>query len=228
MVESSSTPVSPISTASVGPRKVVESFLRLTVDRPDLKKARLHLSKRSQVADLSVSAMPPGTLYTLGAEMADELGKWIPVNVTSPVTAAGLREMTVPMVVVQEDGQWKIDLPATMERLMGKATGAVGQVMSAVGDVMAQAMDTVLTAFGTDAPAKTAPAPNPATPAPSPAPAVKAPVRQAIRNPAKKRVVAKKPAKRKLKASAKKLPVRKPTQAAKKSGAKKTPKKKRR
>jgi hypothetical protein len=236
MVESSSTSVSPISPSRVGPREVVESFLRLTVDRPDLQKARLHLSRRSVDSGvMAVTSMPPGTRYTLGAQMADELGHWIPVNVKSPVPSAGLQEMTVPVVVVQEEGEWKIDLPATMERLLGKATGAMGQALSAVGDVMAKAMDTVLTTFGSATAAGAAPPAQAAPPSPAPA-AVKVPVRSAALQPAAKKSVIKKPAvkaakkplKKAAKRPAKKKPAAKPAKKAARKSTTKAARKSRR
>jgi hypothetical protein len=144
MVESSVTPVSPIS-AQASPRDVVEAFLRVTVDTPDLEQARLHLTKRSVELDgVEMKAMPAGATYTLGAEEADELGRRISVSVKRPAAdGAAAEEMTVPMIVVEEEGQWKIDLPATMERLMGGMTEAmskVGETLTAVSSSVGEAL----------------------------------------------------------------------------------------
>ncbi len=153
MVESGVTQVSPIS--APGPRDVVASFLRLTVDKPDFEKAKLHLSKRSaQAGGFSAGTVPAGSTYTLGAEEADELGRRIPVSMKSPAADGPAQEMTLPVVVVQEEGEWKVDLPATMDRMfggamdvMGKAMGAVGEalstVMTGVGEALSQGMDAV-------------------------------------------------------------------------------------
>ncbi len=99
MVESTDIPVSPISPPPSA-REVVASFLRLTVDTPDLKKARLHLTKRSLNA-ATPNAVPPGATYTLGSEEADALGTRIPVNVTAPAPDGSSQEMIVPVIVVQ-------------------------------------------------------------------------------------------------------------------------------
>jgi hypothetical protein len=145
MLESSATPVSPISTQGPGPREVVASFLRLTVDTPDLQKAKMHLTRRSaESGTFDAAAVPAGSSYTLGAEEADELGRRIPVSVKSPVPGTtDMQEMTVPVIVVQEEGEWKIDLPATMERLMGGMTSALGSAMEAVGEALSTAMSGV-------------------------------------------------------------------------------------
>ena len=75
MVESSNTQASPISSPA-SPREVVAEFLRLTVDTPDLKKAKLHLTKRSvESGSFDAAAVPAGSTYTLGGEEADELGR---------------------------------------------------------------------------------------------------------------------------------------------------------
>jgi len=156
MLDPSSTQASPISGASGaaggggGPREVVAAFLRLTVDTPDLKKAKLHLTKRSVASgSFDAAAVPAGSTYTLGAEEADELGRRIPVSVKSPVPGGGdTQEMTVPVVVVQEEGEWKIDLPATMERLMGGVTAALGDAMGQAMGAMDQALTSAMSAVG--------------------------------------------------------------------------------
>ena len=225
MVESNITPVSPISVQPpAGPREVVETFLRLTVDTPDLQKARLHLSKRSlETGDFH--AAPAGSSYTLGAEESDELGLHIPVSMKSPLPGGtDMQEMTVPVVVVQEDGQWKIDLPATMDRLMGGVTAAVGQAMSAVGAALDTAMSGVGAALaeglgGIPAPAKKALA---AKPGPrKPAKTAKKPVKKPVPK-AEKKAAAKKPAKRTAKVGKKaaqkpaKKPAKKPVKQRRK------------
>ncbi|HEY4328415.1 MAG TPA: hypothetical protein VGN88_01665 [Phycisphaerae bacterium] len=225
MVESSTTPVSPISAPDPsGPRDVVASFLRLTVDTPDLKKAKLHLSKRSLDSGLvDVSSVPAGSTYTLGAQEADDLGARIPVNVKSPVPGSStLQEMTVPVIVVQEEGEWKIDLPATMERLLGGAGQAIGEAMGQVGEVLSAAMtgigDAMASSFATE-------------PAPTPAPLRKSskpskPVKKAPKKVAKKaaKSPAKKPIKKKSLKTAKKTAKKQSRKIAKKSTKPSTPK----
>lgn len=207
MLDPSTTQASPISGQIPGPRDVVASFLRLTIDTPDLKKAKLHLTKRSVASgSFDAAAVPAGSTYTLGAEEADELGRRIPVSVKSPVPGGSdTQEMTVPVVVVQEEGQWKIDLPATMERLMGGVTealgSAVGQVMGAMDQALTAAMDGVGAALeGVTVPK---PAAKPARVAKKPAKAVKKAVSKPVKKSAKK--VAPKAAKKAVRASAKKM-----------------------
>jgi len=152
MVESTTTPVSPISS----PRDVVASFLKLTVDKPDLEKAKLHLTRRSvESGNFHAASVPPGSTYTLGAEEADELGRRITVNMKSPgPDGTPAQEMAVPVIVIREEGEWKVDLPATMDRMFGgvmetmnKAMGAVGEAlstaMSGVGGAISQGMGTI-------------------------------------------------------------------------------------
>jgi hypothetical protein len=216
MVESSVTQVSSIS-AQPGPREVVAEFLRLTVDASDLNKAKLHLTKRSvESGSFDAAAVPAGATYTLGAEESDELGRRIPVSVKSPMPGGGDQEMTVPVIVVQEEGQWKIDLPATMERLMGGVTDALGQAMGAMGEALTTAMTGVGEALAeglgeTPAPAKKAPA--------RPAQAARKVVKKMVKKPAQKaapqarkpagKKSLKKPAKKAGKKPVKKAPARK-------------------
>jgi hypothetical protein len=148
MVESSSTPVSPISGGNPGksPRQAVEGFLKYTVDTPNLEKAKLHLTKRSVASgSLDAAAVPPGSTYTLGAEEADELGRRIPVSVRSPGDGGAAQEMTVQVIVIEEEGDWKIDLPATLDRMMGGAMNAMGQMMGDALGAVGQAMSTAMT-----------------------------------------------------------------------------------
>jgi hypothetical protein len=137
MVESTTTPVSPIS--GPGPRDVVASFLNLTVDKPNLEKAKLHLTRRS-VETGNFHSVPAGTTYTLGAEEADELGRRIVVNMKSPGADGAPQEMAVPVIVVQEEGAWKVDLPATMDRMFGGAMDAMGKAVGAMGEALSTAM----------------------------------------------------------------------------------------
>jgi hypothetical protein len=225
MVESSSTQVSPISTQPT-PREVVAAYLRLTVDTPDLQQARLHLTKRSvESGDFEIRAMPTGSTYTMGAEESDELGRRIPVNLKKPtIDGAAGEEMTVPMIVVEEEGQWKIDLPATMQRLMGndaaatmlnQAMGAMGEAlttaMNAVGEVIAEGVEKVM------APAVKSMSGKPAKTVRS----VKKVVKKAVKRvPRKVKKMAKKVSKKAPKKAAKKVakkPAKKAKKAAKKS-----------
>jgi hypothetical protein len=223
MVESSITQASPISTQP-SPREVVEAYLRVTVDTPDLQQARLHLTKRSmEGGDFQVRAMPAGSTYTMGAEEADELGRRIPVSLKRPASAGGeAEEMTVPMIVVEEEGQWKIDLPATMERLMGGdvmtkiVEGAVDTMLEgltivsdAVGKATAQGLS------GTLVPAAAKP---PAKPARGAKPTAKTP-RKSVKKMAKK--VVRKVAGRKVKKAAAKKVSKKPAKKASHKPAKK-------
>ena len=45
----------------------------------------------------------------------------------------------MPVVVVEEEGEWKIDLPATMERMLGVAASAAGEAI-ATGQALAAAL----------------------------------------------------------------------------------------
>ena len=191
MVESSTTPVSPIS----GARKALESFLKFTVDSPDLEKARLYVTRRTaESGALHAGAVPAGSTYTLGAEEADELGTRIPVSVKSPAAGGEAQEMTVPVVIMQEEGDWKIDLPATMERFFGGAMDVAAQAMGAVGQAMATAMAGVKEALsaGLGGDAGTAAAPR-ATKTARPRPAAKRKPAAKNKAPALKKTPASKP-----------------------------------
>jgi hypothetical protein len=212
MVESTDTNVSPISTTAT-PREVVAAFLRLTVDTPDLKKARLHLTKRSLNA-ATPHAVPPGSSYTLGSEETDDLGTRIPVSVTAPAPDGSAQEMIVPVIVVQEEGQWKIDLPSTMERLMTGADTATGLAES-LTQAVAQSLTTTMSGVSEGL----AQAFNPRK-----KPAKKRAAKKAARNPAK-------PAKKSTKNSKpapRKPAAKKPPQKLAKKPTRKPPKKKKR
>jgi len=210
MVESSVTQASPIS-SQPGPREVVAEFLRLTVDASDLNKAKLHLTKRSvESGSFDGAAVPAGSTYTLGAEESDELGRRISVSVKSPAPGGGdAQEMTVPVIVVEEEGQWRIDLPATMERLMGGVTSALGQAVGAMGEALTSAMTGMGEALAEGYGETAAPAPK--------AKAAKKPAKPA-KKAAKKAV--KKAAPKARKAAAKKSPKKAAKKAAKKPAKK--------
>jgi hypothetical protein len=228
MVESGSTPVSPISggNPAKSPRQAVEGFLKYTVDTPDLEKAKLHLTRRSVASgSFDAAAVPPGSTYTLGAEEADELGKRIPVNVRSPGEGGIPQEMTVQVVVMEEEGAWKIDLPATLERMMGGAMSAVGEMMGQAFDSMSQAMSTAmtgvtqaLTAGVSGKPAAQTSAPKAQRPVKKPQPAAPKPKKRA-KNAARAATRSAKPAPVRKKSA--KKPARKPKPAKKKTAAKK-------
>lgn len=44
--------------------------------------------------------------------------------------------MDMPCIMVQEDGEWKLDLVATIDRLMGGFEAALGQAAGAIGSAM--------------------------------------------------------------------------------------------
>jgi len=190
MAKSNETPVSPIADPAHGksPREALTGFLKYTVDTPDFERAKAFLSKRSASAgNIHTSALPAGATYTLGAEETDELGKRFSVKVRgakSPASAAA-EEMTVPMVVVEEEGEWRIDLPATMERMMGGVVSAVEQAVGAMGQLMTGAMEKVDVVLSESLGAAAGAAqPARATEAAS-APRKKPPAKKAKKSPAK-------------------------------------------
>src|SRR5262245_47574028 len=115
MVESSTTPVSPIAAPAKSARAAVENLLKFVIDQKDLEKARLFVTRRTrEEGPLNIANIPTGASYTIGAEETDELGTRIPVTMRAPAGATGPEEMTMPLVVIEEEGSWKVDMPASL------------------------------------------------------------------------------------------------------------------
>ncbi len=239
MPNSIDTQVSPISAPEKGKaaREALAGFLRYTVDTPDWEKAKAFVSRRTAAAgDLNTAAVPAGATYTLGAEESDELGMRIAVRVKGPSIEVGgqtqdSEEVTVPVVVIEEEGQWRIDLPATMERMLGGAAEAVGQAMAAMGDAMVGAVSAIQEGFagalGTSAGSAEPARRTEAAARPKQAAKTstkKAPPKPVKKNPAKK-AAGKKPPQKPAKKAAPKKATRAPAKKAK-PVAKAKPKKK--
>ncbi len=73
------------------------------------------------------------------------------VKVTPPAGAPVVegQSMTAPVIVVREDGQWRLDMLASMQRMFGGSLDtmvenmgqAMGKAMEAVGDAMSKAFE---------------------------------------------------------------------------------------
>jgi hypothetical protein len=138
----------------------VKRFLTYVVDKPDEAKAKAQLSKATlESGSFELPSTMAGAKYTI-AEPRLEAGQlWIPVDLSGTDGEGTPQKMTVPFALVQEDGQWKLDMMRTIEKLMGgmegvvdKMVDAVGQVMEGVGDALAAGLQSVASSSSDNAP----------------------------------------------------------------------------
>jgi len=88
-----------------------EVVMKACVTRGTLESGRLH-------------AGPPDVTYTVGEGVMEEGVAIIPVvGVANQPPESGPSSMELKCLVVREDGEWKLDLLGTMERMRGGAAG---------------------------------------------------------------------------------------------------------
>jgi hypothetical protein len=109
--------------------------------RRDESAMKACLSRRTLESGQFDNSGPEGVRFEFGEGCMEGENALIPLKmipIDGPADAPPVMEM--PCVMVQEDGQWKLDLPATMERMMG---GGLGAAMEQVATVMTTAMEGV-------------------------------------------------------------------------------------
>ena len=140
---------------------LVKLFLTHTIDKPDEKKAKALLSAAT-LAGGAFHLTPEifGARYTVAEPRVEKGQLWIPVAITSASEGGASQTITLFMAPVQEDGQWKLDMTRTMQRMMGGMEAVVDQMAQAVGQVMegvGEAIATGLQGLGSSSPDSTAP-----------------------------------------------------------------------
>lgn len=134
-----------------GATQVVREFLRHTLDLPNREAATALLTRacRDQNLPLTPPDGAPQARYTLGEAVKDGDDVVVPVTVTDGATR---HTQTIEVTPVLEDGQWRIDLARTMDRLMGGAmqqlTEQMGEAMKGMGEAMAEGISKAFEALG--------------------------------------------------------------------------------
>lgn len=127
--------------------KVLRRFLEagMARDEPAMRACLNKASREAGKFDPS-SGPPPGTELSFG-EATEESADAIVI----PVLAGPGREPMLRCVVVREEGDWKVDLATTIDRMMGGMMEQVGQAVGTAVEAMGQALGDALTAsFGQD------------------------------------------------------------------------------
>jgi hypothetical protein len=104
----------------------------------DFDKAKSLMTEKS--LEGTTPGSPPGDVEVRLGEVKYE-GE---LAVIETLNKAGEQEMTLPFILAKENGQWRVDLGATMERFMGPAIEQLGAAlqegMSKMGEAMGEAM----------------------------------------------------------------------------------------
>jgi hypothetical protein len=109
--------------------------------RRDEQALKACLSRRTLESGQFDPAGPEGVRCELGEGQMDGETAIIPLKlIPLDAPADAPPAMVMPCVMLNEDGQWKLDLPATMERMMG---GGIDAAMEQVATVMSTAMEGV-------------------------------------------------------------------------------------
>jgi hypothetical protein len=118
--------------------KTLQNFLDASL-RKDKPAMEALLTKQSLASGTFNGQGPEGLRLVMGEAKME--GDKALINVKGfPLEApeAGEPAMTMPCLLVQEDGHWKFDLMATMERMLG---GSLETVMTQLAEGMGQAME---------------------------------------------------------------------------------------
>jgi hypothetical protein len=118
-------------------------------DRQDMEAMSARVTRQT-LASGKLHGPPMQVRYELGEGRMESAAAVIPVSgfpKDAPKGAAP--EMLMDCVMVREDGLWKLDLPETMQRMLGgKLDSAVQQVADGLGRAMEQMGKAVATALG--------------------------------------------------------------------------------
>lgn len=131
------------SPGDAGPKGVVAGFL-VAVAARDEERAKGFLTEKSRRGFHAKDAPVGDGSARIGEPEAEADATLVPAVLEAP---EGTQEM--PFVLVEEDGEPRIDLDRTMKRLMGfspeemmrEMGGALADGMEAIGDGISKAMD---------------------------------------------------------------------------------------
>jgi len=118
---------------------VLKSFLD-AMQRSDMAGMTACITRKS-LESAQFSGPPEGVRFVMGdGQMEDGQAIIMLKGYPLDAPADGEPMMQMPTVLVQEDGQWKVDINATTDRMMG---GAMQDAMEQIADGMSQAVDAV-------------------------------------------------------------------------------------
>ncbi len=137
---------------SVDPVQIIQAFIQATVHDRDQEAVKKLVTKASAEQG---SFSPPGDANEMNIEIGQpELDgqEWVvPVTIINPKDASQPPFRT-PFTIRVEEGEWKIDMLRTMERMFGGSMDAVmdGMVdaLKGVGEAMAQGMQQAFEGIG--------------------------------------------------------------------------------
>jgi hypothetical protein len=117
---------------TAGAVAVVKQFLTHTIDQPDEEKAKALLTAECLAAGtFHMSPEVAGAKYTIAEPLVEGNQIWVPVE----ISGSG-QTLTIPLAPVQENGQWKLDMTRTVQKMMGGMEAVVEQMAQTVGQAM--------------------------------------------------------------------------------------------
>jgi hypothetical protein len=120
--------------------QVLQRFLDAG-QRHDESAMKACLSRRTLESGQFDNSGPQGVRFEMGEGQMEGDGALIPLKlIPLDAPADAPPAMVMPCVMLNEDGQWKLDLPATMERMMG---GGIEAAMEQAATVISTAMEGV-------------------------------------------------------------------------------------
>ncbi|MCG3177939.1 MAG: hypothetical protein BIFFINMI_00262 [Phycisphaerae bacterium] len=128
--------------ASADAARVLQTFLDAGM-RHDEETMKACVTRGTlESGNMKADASPEGATCTMGRPQPDGEGFLIPVALYQPDTPpGGPPMMELPCLMVREEGQWKFDLGASMERLLGgsleQIAGAMAGAMEGIGQAIA-------------------------------------------------------------------------------------------
>ncbi len=128
---------------------VLKRFLDASL-RKDEAEMKACLTRRTLESG-QLKAGPEGVTFEVGEPAVEAEIIVVPVKGVPIENVEGAPpEMVLPCVMMREDGDWKLDMIATMERMMGGGMAAAfEQIGSAMGEAMKGVGDAMASAFGT-------------------------------------------------------------------------------
>ena len=130
-----------LAACSQGPEAVAEQFWEAGKNG-DSETARSLVSENSS-AQISEDAQTPIVEYGVGDATVDGTEAMVGTTLVLEL-GNGTREVEFETALIQEDGEWKIDLDQTTSRMMGVILGATMEDLGAqLGEAMKGAMEGV-------------------------------------------------------------------------------------
>jgi len=125
-----------------GPRGVLLRMM-IAIASNDFKTASALVTEKSRKMEQS-PAGPEGDLQVMLGEATQE-GEF---TIIPGATKAGGQEMVVPFHIIKEEGEWRVDMATTIDKMMGGLMEAMGGMMETAMSGLAEGMGKAMEGIG--------------------------------------------------------------------------------